>query len=183
LKGSAGFHGGQNIKDGYWKVNYAVNAEFATAKCKTPGVCLKGGQCKPGTNRNGTLCEECDDGFGLRNNKCASCDDQDYTPMLIIMGIALVFILAVVYFRRKLNKLRHLWRDVIRISKVIIDSSQILAAMPTVLDGMEWPENLLTMLRLLDLSSLDFTQYMGMSCFNGQQISYYLKATDRKSVV
>ena len=65
----------------------------------------------------------------------------------------------------------------IRISKVIIDSSQILAAMPIVLDGIEWPNELLVMLNYLDLSSLDFTQFIGMACWGGKQVSYYTKAT------
>ena len=65
----------------------------------------------------------------------------------------------------------------IRISKVIIDSSQILAAMPIVLDGIEWPDELLVMLNYLDLSSLDFTQFIGMACWGGKQVSYYTKAT------
>ena len=80
-------------------------------------------------------------------------------------------------FRRQLSKYRFLWRDVIRISKVIIDSSQILAAMPIVLDGIEWPNELLVMLNYLDLSSLDFTQFIGMACWGGKQVSYYTKAT------
>ena len=49
--------------------------------------------------------------------------------------------------------------------------------MPIVLDGIEWPNELLVMLNYLDLSSLDFTQFIGMACWGGKQVSYYTKAT------
>ena len=64
--GSAGFHGGVKVKKNFWRVDYAVKAEYATARCRTPNVCEYGGRCAESIHRNGTLCELCNIGYGIR---------------------------------------------------------------------------------------------------------------------
>ena len=176
-KGSAGFHGGVQIRPGHWRVDFATSAKFAAARCRTPGVCDTGGRCSLQTKRTGPLCELCISGFALKGGKCVSCDEQDYTALGIAAGILVILIAVVAVFRKKIVALRFLWRDLIRIFKVLLDTSQILAAMPVVLDGIVWPDAILTMLRYCNLASLDITQYIGINCVGGQQVSYFFRAT------
>ena len=176
-KGSAGFHGGVNIKAGYWRVDFSNSSTFAAARCNHPDVCEAGGRCAPDNNRTGPLCELYDAGTGMKDGQCLDCEVPDFTPMAIFFGVVIIVALVVFLFRRKCYRLRYVWRDMVRITKVMIDSSQIVAAMPMVLDDIVWPDSLMRMFKFLDLASLDFTQYLGITCLNGHQLSYYSKAT------
>jgi hypothetical protein len=177
-KGSAGFHGGVIVKKGWWRVDFSSSSKFAAARCNKPSVCDAGGRCMEGLNRQGPLCEICEDGYALDGGECVSCEVyQDFGPLLIIFCIILLFGILILLFRHLLHKFRFLWRDILRISKVIIDTSQILAAMPVVLNGVYWPDEILRLFDYFSLASLDFTGIIGLRCVNGKALSYYAKAS------
>ena len=92
--------------------------------------------------------------------------------------LSIVFVIAVIVtcFRKQLVEMRSMWRDLGRIVKVVIDTMQIIASMPEVLGGIEWPDELLIVFSYMDLSTLDITQFLGISCFGQREATYYARS-------
>jgi hypothetical protein len=174
---AAGFHGGIGVQKGYWRVDWSPDAENTASRCRNQTACVRGGRCLPGSHRTGPLCEVCQLEYGMRAGGCVPCNYQDYVPLIILGSIIFITLVVVTIFRKRLHELRNVWWSIGRIFKVIIDCSQITSAMPLVLGDIYWPDSLLGLFSIMDLSTLDFTQYIGLSCINGRETSYYQKSS------
>lgn len=105
-----------------------------------------------------------------------ACDHQDLVPLVVILSLVFVIALIMTLLRKQLVEMRFIWRDLGRIVKVLIDTMQIIASMPEVLGGIEWPDELLVVFSYMDLSSLDISQFLGISCFGQREATYYARS-------
>lgn len=172
---AVGFHGGVVVDQGFWRVDWASDASTVAARCRNANACGRGGRCTSAL-KTGPLCEVCHIGYGARAGTCVACDHQDLVPLAIVGGLIILVVAFLIIFRKTINELRAVWWSIGRILKVIIDCAQIVSAMPSVLGDIYWPDELRGLFAILDLASLDITQYIGLACVDGKETSYYQKS-------
>ena len=68
--------------------------------------------------------------------------------------------------RRLQRKYGSLWRDVVRIVTINISFMQINASLPSIMNGVAWPNNYLSFLNRFDVLNLDLMKFFGLPCVN-----------------
>ena len=126
--------------------------------------------CAPGTDPNSPLCALCSPGYVLRQT-CVECSSQSIGPGIGIFAGLFVVLAAVMFvkraaIRRLQRKYGSLWRDVVRIVTINISFMQINASLPSIMNGVAWPNNYLSFLNRFDVLNLDLMKFFGLPCVN-----------------
>jgi len=68
--------------------------------------------------------------------------------------------------RRLQRKYGSLWRDIVRIVTINISFMQINASLPSIMNGVAWPNSYLNFLNRFDVLNLDLINFFGLPCVN-----------------
>ncbi len=155
--------------------HYLSHKEDWAVPCIDPASCLgfeddlqnsnhsKYGKCAPGSS--GVLCAVCDENYSRSYSRCRRCTAIQITAMISVVAVFLLAVgLLVRIFRRKLSKYRSAWRDIVRLGKIQVDFMQVNSSMPSILDKIDWPREVLEWLSRLSFVDFDLLSFLGVTC-------------------
>ncbi|GMI23025.1 hypothetical protein TeGR_g4447 [Tetraparma gracilis] len=170
------------VLPGYWRTN---NHSSDVRPCPVAEACVgwdvSATYCREG--HNGPYCSLCEDGYAPDALQlCQECKtgagDVAYTLMILVVGLVLLVGLNWVLNKKVFKKNPKLKRSLKTGLKILFVSTQILAALPSIVPAIELPENYKEAMESVQVFNLNPFTLVGVGCYNsGWNLNWMLLST------
>jgi hypothetical protein len=137
---------------------------------KNSTVSILENQCTEGTDLNFALCAVCKVGWQKDGvNPCKKCTNASQAIQTsVVFSIIIGFVLGGVAFdyllRKKIRRVKAIWLDILRVSKILLSFWQIATALRTSSPTVPWPVNLSQYYDSFNWVNVDLIDMTGLAC-------------------
>jgi hypothetical protein len=138
------------------------------SKCPSPHYCPGNGTCR--TGHAGPLCLLCQDDYFMSGGQCETCDistPASASRVFVMIFIGLIITIAIIYqIAKRSNKLKKysvVWRDVMRIAKIMVFHIQICQGLQDIYP-IDWGDSLIGFFGLFAPLNMDLLDITSVGC-------------------